>query len=73
MKCENSRMSPEITRELSQAAAVEGMPGWETRLFLITYPAGADGSGHSPFLPGLRSGFFSSSPTQTGRDNFTNQ
>ena len=33
-------MNSEITRELLQTAAVEGMPGWETRLFLITYPAG---------------------------------
>ncbi len=29
-------MSSEITRELLQTAPVEGMPGWETRLFLIT-------------------------------------
>src|SRR6202012_4677665 len=53
MKCENSCMGPEITRELLQTAAVEGMPGWETRLFLITYPAGADGSGHSHPVPGI--------------------
>src|SRR5579875_1825954 len=46
-------MSSEITRELLQTASVEGMPGWETRLFLITYPAGADGSGHSHPVPGL--------------------
>lgn len=46
-------MSSEITRELLQTAAVEGMPGWETRLFLITYPAGVDGSGHSHPVPGL--------------------
>ena len=46
-------MSSEITRELLQTAAVEGMPGWETRLFLITYPAGADGSGHSHPVPGI--------------------
>jgi len=26
------------------------MPGWETRLFLITYP---DGSGHSHPVPGI--------------------
>jgi hypothetical protein len=29
------------------------MPGWDARLFLITYPAGADGSGHSHPVPGL--------------------
>src|SRR5579875_2683962 len=46
-------MISEITRELLQTAPVEGMPGWETRLFLITYPAGADGSGHSHPVPGL--------------------
>jgi hypothetical protein len=47
-------MSAEITRELLQAAPVEGMPGWETRLFLITYPADADGSGHSHPVSGIR-------------------
>jgi quercetin dioxygenase-like cupin family protein len=46
-------MSSEITRELLQTAPVEGMPGWETRLFLINYPAGADGSGHSHPVPGI--------------------
>ncbi len=46
-------MSSEITRELLQTAAVEGMPGWQTRLFRITYPAGADGSGHSHPVPGI--------------------
>lgn len=46
-------MNSEITRELLQTAAVEGMPGRETRLFLITYPAGADGSGHSHPVPGI--------------------
>ena len=43
----------DITRELLQTAPVEGVPGWETRLFLITYPAGADGSGHSHPVPGI--------------------
>jgi quercetin dioxygenase-like cupin family protein len=46
-------VSSEITRELLQAAPVEGLPGWETRLFLITYPAGADGSGHAHPVPGI--------------------
>ena len=46
-------MSTEITRQLLQTAPVEGMPGWETRLFLITYPAGADASGHSHPVPGI--------------------
>jgi hypothetical protein len=34
-------------------APVNGMPGWKTRLFLITYPAGAEGSSHSHPLPGV--------------------
>ncbi len=46
-------MNSEITRQLLQTAPVEGMPGWETRLFLIIYPAGADGSGHSHPVPGI--------------------
>ncbi len=28
-------MSAEVTRELLQTSPVEGMPGWEMRLFLI--------------------------------------
>ena len=47
------RMSSEIKRELLQTAPVKGMPGWETRLFLITYPPGADSSGHSHPVPGI--------------------
>jgi quercetin dioxygenase-like cupin family protein len=46
-------MSLEITRELLECAPVAGMPGWETRLFLITYPPGADGSGHSHPVVGI--------------------
>ena len=46
-------MSTEITRQLLQTAPVEGLPGWETRLFLITCPAGADGSGHAHPVPGI--------------------
>ncbi len=46
-------MSSGITRTLLQSAPVEGAPGWETRLFLIDYPAGADGSGHSHPVPGI--------------------
>jgi hypothetical protein len=45
-------MSSGITRELLQTTPVEEMSGWETRLFLITYPAGADGRGHSHPVPG---------------------
>ena len=29
------------------------MPGWEMRLFLITYPPGADSSGHSHPVVGI--------------------
>lgn len=29
------------------------MPGWETRLFHITYPAGADSGGHAHPVPGI--------------------
>lgn len=46
-------MNSEITRELLQTAPVAGMPGWKTRVFLITYPAGADSSGHSHPAPGI--------------------
>jgi quercetin dioxygenase-like cupin family protein len=52
-KMRKYRMNSEITRQLLQTTTVEGMPGWETRLFLITYPAGADGSGHSHPVPGI--------------------
>jgi quercetin dioxygenase-like cupin family protein len=48
-----SFMSSEITRELLQTTPVDGVPGWETRLYLITYPEGADGSGHSHPVPGI--------------------
>jgi hypothetical protein len=33
-------MSAKVTRELLQTSPVEGLPGWEMRLFLITYPPG---------------------------------
>ena len=46
-------MSTEITRELLQTSPVADMPGWETRLFLIHYPPGADGSSHSHPVPGI--------------------
>jgi quercetin dioxygenase-like cupin family protein len=46
-------MSKEITRVLLQSSPIAEMPGWETRLFLIEYPPGADGSGHSHPVVGL--------------------
>lgn len=46
-------MSSEVTRELLECSPVEAMPGWETRLFLITYPPGADASRHSHPVIGI--------------------
>ncbi|MGB8028764.1 MAG: cupin domain-containing protein [Terracidiphilus sp.] len=42
-----------IQRKLLCSSAVEGLPGWETRLYLIEYPPGADGSGHHHPVVGL--------------------
>jgi quercetin dioxygenase-like cupin family protein len=44
-----------IRRNLLCAAPVEGLPGWETRLYLIEYAPGADGSGH--FHPVVGAGY----------------
>lgn len=46
-------MSAEVTRVLLQSSLVEGLPGWETRLFLITYPPGADAGNHSHPVVGI--------------------
>jgi quercetin dioxygenase-like cupin family protein len=35
-----------IHRKLLGSAPVEGLPGWETRLYMVEYSPGADGSGH---------------------------
>ena len=35
-----------IQRTLLSSCPVEGLPGWETRLYLIEYAPGADSSGH---------------------------
>ncbi len=35
-----------IQRTLLCASPVDGLPGWETRLYLIEYAPGADSSGH---------------------------
>jgi quercetin dioxygenase-like cupin family protein len=48
----NSQNAP-IQRKLLCSSAVEGLPGWETRLYLIEYPPGADGSGHLHPVVGL--------------------
>jgi len=46
-------MSSNVERVLLQSSAIAGLPGWETRLFLITYPPGADASRHSHPVVGL--------------------
>jgi quercetin dioxygenase-like cupin family protein len=43
----------EVSRELLQTSPLEGIPGWEMRLFLITYPPGADASKHSHPVIGM--------------------
>jgi quercetin dioxygenase-like cupin family protein len=42
-----------IRRTLLCSAPVEGLAGWETRLYLIEYSPGADGSGHHHPVVGL--------------------
>jgi quercetin dioxygenase-like cupin family protein len=49
----DSVMSAEVTRVLLQSAPLEELPGWEMRLFLITYPPGADASNHSHPVIGI--------------------
>ena len=46
-------MAEEVKRVTLQTSPVDGLPEWETRLFLITYPPGADASGHSHPVVGL--------------------
>ena len=46
-------MSAEITRELLQTTPLADLPGWEMRLFLITYPPGADANYHSHPVVGV--------------------
>ena len=46
-------MGAEVTRELLQTSPATGLPDWETRLYLITYPPGADASNHSHPVVGL--------------------
>jgi quercetin dioxygenase-like cupin family protein len=42
-----------IRRTLLCSAPVVGLPGWETRLYMIEYSPGADGSGHHHPVVGL--------------------
>jgi quercetin dioxygenase-like cupin family protein len=46
-------VSTEITRELLQTTPLADLPGWEVRLFLITYPPGADANNHSHPVAGV--------------------
>ena len=46
-------MSVDVTRVLLQSSPIADLPGWETRLFLITYPPSADASRHSHPVVGL--------------------
>jgi quercetin dioxygenase-like cupin family protein len=46
-------MAAEITRELLQTTPLADLPGWEVRLFLITYPPGADANNHSHPVVGV--------------------
>jgi quercetin dioxygenase-like cupin family protein len=48
-----AHMNGQVTRELLQTAPVVDLPGWETRLFLITYAPGADASNHSHPVVGV--------------------
>jgi hypothetical protein len=53
-------MSTEITRELLQTTPLADLPGWEARLFLISYPPGADANNHSHPVVGV--GFVPKAP-----------
>jgi quercetin dioxygenase-like cupin family protein len=46
-------MSAEVTRVLLQTSPATDLPGWEIRLFLITYPPGVDASNHSHPVVGV--------------------
>jgi len=46
-------MSSNVERVLLQSSVIPDLPGWETRLFLITYPPRADASRHSHPVVGL--------------------
>src|SRR5690242_6966505 len=46
-------MTNTVHRTLLCASPVEGLPGWETRLYLIEYPPGADSGGHHHPVVGI--------------------
>ena len=53
MKEEIKASAGRIERTLLGSTPVDAVPGWETRLYLIEYPPGADGSGHYHPVVGL--------------------
>jgi quercetin dioxygenase-like cupin family protein len=53
MASEAESGASDIRRTLLCSSPVEGLPGWETRLYLIEYPAAGDGSGHHHPAVGL--------------------
>jgi quercetin dioxygenase-like cupin family protein len=53
MTGEAETTATDIRRTLLCSSPVEGLPGWETRLYLIEYARGADGSGHHHPAVGL--------------------
>jgi quercetin dioxygenase-like cupin family protein len=53
MNGEAESRAGQIRRTLLCSSPVEGLPEWETRLYLIEYPPGADGGGHHHPAVGL--------------------
>jgi quercetin dioxygenase-like cupin family protein len=53
MNAEAENRATDIRRTLLCSSPVEGLPEWETRLYLIEYAPGADGSGHHHPVVGL--------------------
>ena len=53
MAAKAESMAAGIRRTLLCSSPVEGLLGWETRLYLIEYPPGADSGGHHHPVVGL--------------------
>jgi len=53
MSGETESGAADIRRTLLCSSPVEGLPEWETRLYLIEYSPGADGGGHHHPAVGL--------------------
>ena len=63
-------MAAEITRELLQTTPLADLPGWEVRLFLISYPPGADANNHShPVVGAKPMKFLITYTVKTGQPN----